>query len=279
MIYRKFNPCEILKPFVECYFIWESAGETIKNMVIESPPSGFCSIVFNCGDDYFLTNKKHQNLKAPKQFISGQAIYSYKLFLNGNISIAGIVFKPAALASLFNLPTFEYTEERISLCHVFEKQLIISIANKIETTVDINERVKLLEDFVLSFYNRNNKPKPDYIDYAANLIVEKNGMMHISDLLKEVFMSRRNFERKFFKKVGLSPKYYARIRRIGFLLNEIAGKKKADWSSLFSEAEFYDQSHFIKDFIEFTGRSPEQYIKENSELANFVSKPASENIL
>jgi methylphosphotriester-DNA--protein-cysteine methyltransferase len=103
-------------------------------------------------------------------------------------------------------------------------------------------------------------------------------MIHISDLLKEVFMSRRNFERKFFKKVGLSPKYYARIRRIGFLLNEIAGKKKAGWSSLFSEAEFYDQSHFIKDFIEFTGRTPEQYIKENRELANFVSKPASENI-
>lgn len=278
MIYRKFNPCEILKPFVECYFIWESAGEIIKDMVIESPPNGFCSIVFNCGDDYFLTNKKYENLKVPRQFVSGQAIYSYKLFLNGNISIAGIVFKPAALATLFNLQTFEYTEERVPLCNVFEKQLITSVADKIQTTVDVSERVKLLEEFVLTFYKRNNKPEPDYIDYAANLIVEKNGMIHISDLLKEVFMSRRNFERKFFKKVGLSPKYYARIRRIGFLMNEIAGKKKADWSSLFSECEFYDQSHFIKDFIEFTGRTPEQYIKENTELANFVAKPTSENI-
>jgi hypothetical protein len=39
---------------VECYFVWESCGEVIKDMVVESPPNGFCSIVFNCADDYFL---------------------------------------------------------------------------------------------------------------------------------------------------------------------------------------------------------------------------------
>jgi AraC-like DNA-binding protein len=62
------------------------------------------------------------------------------------------------------------------------------------------------------------------------------------------------------------------------LMNEIAGKKKVDWASLFSQCEFYDQSHFIKDFNEFTGRTPEQYIKENAELANIIEKPKTQNI-
>jgi len=284
MIYQKFSPCEILSPFVECYFIWESSGEVIKDLVVESPPNGFCSIVFNCGDDYSIQNKKYEKLVVPRQFISGQSIYRYKLFLNGRISIAGIVFKPAALATLFDLPTYEYTEERIPLSSVFKSTLVNSFFEKIQSIVEANEKVKLLQEFVLIFYNQN-KPKPDYIDYAANLIVEKNGMVHISDLLKEVFMSRRNFERRFFRKVGLSPKYYARIRRIGYLLllfhrhiNEPDGKKKVDWTYLFSQCEFYDQSHFIKDFIEFTGRTPEQYIKENAELANIVEKPRTQNI-
>ena len=122
------------------------------------------------------------------------------------------------------------------------------------------------------------QPEPDYIDKAANLIVEKNGLLQVGDLLKESFMSRRSFERKFFQKVGLSPKYYARIRRIGYLMNLIAGKKKVDWSSLFHECEFYDQAHFIKDFEEFTGRTPQQYLKENAELANYVEKPATRPI-
>lgn len=277
MIYQKFKPCETLHSFVECYFVWESLDELIKNLVIESPPSGFCSIVFNCGDDYFLQNKKHERLTVPRQFIAGQSIYSYKLFLNGKISIAGIVFKPAALATLFNLPTYEYTEERIPLSDVFKKPLINSFIENIQNASEANEKVKLLEEFVILFYNEN-KPIPDYIDYAANLIIEKNGMVHISDLLKDIFMSRRNFERKFFKKVGLSPKYYARIRRLGYLMNEIAGKKKVNWSYIFSQCDYYDQSHFIKDFIEFTGRSPQKYIEENIELANIVEKPKTQNI-
>jgi AraC-like DNA-binding protein len=195
--------------------------------------------------------------------------------LNGEISITGIVFKPAALATLFDLPTYAYTEERISLYSIFKKSLVDTFIEKIQHAAKPNEKVNRLEEFVLLFYHEN-KPKPDYIDYSVNLIVEKNGLINVSDLLKDVFMSRRNFERRFFKKVGLSPKYYARIRRISYLMNQIAGKKKADWADLISQCEFYDQSHFIKDFIEFTGRSPEQYIRDNAELANIVEKPKTQ---
>ncbi len=277
MIYQKFRPCEILQPFVECYFIWQSENPITDTLVVESPPTGFCSIVFNIGDPYFLQNKKYEYLQVPSQFISGQSIYSYKLFLKGNISLAGIVLKPTALASLFQLPAFEYTEERIALESVFKSSVINHLADAIQPATDGNEKGKLLEGFVLQYYLQN-KPKQDSIDYAANTIIEKNGMIHISDILKDVFMSRRNFERRFFKKVGLSPKYYSRIRRMGYLLNLIAGKKKVDWARIFSECEFYDQSHFIKDFIEFTGRSPKQYLEENNELANLVDKPKTNHI-
>ena len=57
-------------------------------------------------------------------------------------------------------------------------------------------------------------------------------------------------------------------------MNLIAGKKEADWKSLLIDCSYYDQSHFIKDFIEFTGRTPQQYLEGNSELANFVEKPS-----
>ncbi|MGI8637851.1 MAG: DUF6597 domain-containing transcriptional factor, partial [Segetibacter sp.] len=256
MRYEKFRPCSTLQPFVECYFIWESEEALTDTLVLESPPSGFCSIVFNGGDDYFLQNKKYEYLAVPKQFVAGQAIYNYKLFIKGKISSAGIVLKPAALSSLFQLPVFEYTEERIPLDKIFTSAFITPFIQKIQQATDGNEKVKMLEEFVLRHYNQHC-PEPDIIDFAANLIVEKNGMIQISDILKDVFMSRRNFERRFLKKVGLSPKFYARIRRMSYLANLIAGKKKVDWVSLFYECEFYDQSHFIKDFIEFTGRSPQ----------------------
>ena len=58
MIYQKFQPAETLTSFVECYFAWESGEPLEKELVVESPPSGFCSIAINYGDPYFLQNKK-----------------------------------------------------------------------------------------------------------------------------------------------------------------------------------------------------------------------------
>jgi AraC-like DNA-binding protein len=277
MEYQKFRPQEMLSPFVECYFTWESDTPLEQEMVVESPPNGFCSIVINCGSPYCLQNKKYDRLAVPQQFVSGQAIYSYKLFLNGIIKMAGIVFKPAALATFWGLNSFEFTEERVDLFKILTEEYVKKYVDQIRKADDAVKKVKLMEELLLHHY-KIKKPEPDFIDQAANTIVEKWGMLHVQQLLKESCMSRRTFERRFFRKVGLSPKYYARVRRISFICNLIAGKKKVNWPEVFYEAEFYDQAHFIKDFEEFTGRTPHQYLAENTELANFVEKPRMQSL-
>jgi AraC-like DNA-binding protein len=274
MQYLKFSPCKQLEPFIECYFIWQTVSGPVQNMVVESPPTGFCSIVFNSGDPYFLHNKKYEKLEVPEVFVAGQAIYSYKLFLNGCISMAGIVFKPAGLASLFSLPVYEFTEERIALEKILKESIVAKLSAALKQQSEPVEKAKLLEAFVLHQAG-DIAPEPDAIDEAANKIVLANGLLHVNDLIEQAYMSRRNFERKFFKKVGLSPKYYARIRRMSYIGNLIAGKAKVDWPEVFHNCEYYDQSHFIKDFIEFTGRTPQQYFEENRELSKYVDKPTS----
>ncbi len=186
--------------------------------------------------------------------------------------MAGIVFKPAGLASLFNLPVYEFTEERIALGKLFKEAVVAELASAIQHESEPAEKAKLLEAFVLKQVGEK-LPVPDAIDEAANKIVQSNGLLHVNELIEHAYMSRRNFERKFFKRVGLSPKYYARIRRMSYIGNLIAGKAKVDWPDVFLNCEYYDQSHFIKDFIEFTGRTPQQYFEENSELSKYVDKP------
>ncbi len=271
MYYRKYKPCEELSSFVECYYIWDSEGHIDTSRIVESPPNGFCSIVFNYGDAYTLQNKKYDQLQVPKQFISGQNIYSFKLTFEGRIGIAGIVLKPAALSTIFNLPMYEFVEDRVDLYKIFDMGLVDKYVALILLSAAEKDKVLLLEEFILQQLHIR-KPQPDYIDEAANFIVDHNGMLEVGDLLKNSCMSRRTFERKFFHKVGLSPKYYARIRRISYLCSLIAGRKKVDWSKLFNDCNYYDQAHFIKDFEEFTGRTPQQYLRENTELANYVEK-------
>lgn len=277
MFYQKFQPKEILSAFVECYFVWESEGPLEKELIVESPPSSFGGIVINYKDPYFLQNKKYDRLNVPPHFVAGLSTYSYKLFLQGTIGMAGIVFKPAALATLFGVNGFELTEERVNLYTVFTQPYVANYVEQLVQAPEPRQKAMHLEELLLHHISIH-QPAPDYIDKAANYIQEKNGMLHVYELLKDSYMSRRTFERRFLQKVGLSPKYYARIRRISYIFSLIAGKKQVNWADVFYEAEFYDQAHFIKDFEEFSGRTPQQYLLENTELANFVQKPTTQRI-
>ena len=142
MLYQKFRPTNVLAPFVECYFVWESEVALKEEVVVESPPNGFCSIVVNYGDPYFLQNKKYNRLAVPQQFVAGQSIYSYKLSLCGNIGLAGIVFKPAALASFFGLNGFDFTEERIDLFTALPQTYFQQYVDHLRAAAGLQQKVK-----------------------------------------------------------------------------------------------------------------------------------------
>lgn len=273
MVYRKYQPAPHWAPFVECYFVWENDTLPQEPLEIESPPSGFTSIVFNYRDPYFLRNTKYARLSVPQQFIAGQSIYAYTLTLPGTIGMAGIVFKPAALATLFGLAMYEFVEERVDLRTVFPAALVDRYAAAFIGQDAPEAKASLLEQFLQEMTDPA-KAISDYIDVAANEIVAQNGLVQLSKLVEKSCTSRRTFERNFFNKVGLSPKFFSRIRRISYICNQIAGKKEVNWPKIYFENAFYDHSHFIRDFEEFIGRAPGQYIKDNHELIHHVEKPS-----
>ncbi|MBD2702835.1 helix-turn-helix domain-containing protein [Spirosoma sp. BT702] len=271
MIYRKFSPSAHLAPFVECYFVWEKTEPLNKPIRIESPPSAFASMVFNYGDVYQVANEKHQSLMAPSSFLTGQATHQYKLELAGRIGMVGIVFKPAGIASLFGLPMYEFSDERVNLIDVLGTPIQHLYEQILEATNPL-ARVRLLEQFL----NRQLLKVGDTFDrtdYTANQIIAQKGLVNVGELMDELYVCRRQFERQFLQKVGVSPKYYARIRRIGYLCAELASKRwqVADWQDLIYQCGFYDQSHFIRDFTQFTGKKPTLYVKDNVELTNYLS--------
>ena len=271
MYYRKFTPSIHLAPFVECYFVWENQAPLIQPLRIESPPTGFASMVFNYGDAYKVGNGKYDSLLTPSMFLTGQATQSYTLDLSNRIGMAGIVFKPAGLASLFGLPMYEFTDERVNLADVLGKPFVWLHEQILEADTPVS-RVRLLEQFLNRQLLRKG-PAFDRTDYTANLIVERKGAVNVGELMDDLYVCRRQFERQFLQKVGVSPKYYARIRRVGYFCAQLANQRwqVADWHDLIYRCGYYDQSHFIREFTQFTGKRPTLYVKDNLELTHYLS--------
>ncbi|MBM1107823.1 AraC family transcriptional regulator [Aurantibacter crassamenti] len=268
MQYKKFKPDKALSEFVECYFSWE--GTTDGPRDLESPPSALCSLVFNLGDAYEISNYKYERNSVPKTFIGGQAIKNYTLHLEGNISMIGAVLKPSALFNFYNIPMYGFTGERIDFLEV-EKEMGADIQCRMKKAVNTQKRIAIIEEYFLGRLASTNFATKEIVK-AANEIYDKKGHLNVLEFLESVPMSRRNFERKFLNEVGVSPKTYAKIRRFGNTCLLMSGKREVNLMDVLHEGGYYDQSHFIKDFKYFSGRTPKKYAKTNVELANYIDQ-------
>ena len=275
MYYKKYPPGQHLAPYVECYYIWEqkhTVSSTSHPIQIESPPTGFGSFVFNLGTPYSVETSQRGIIQTtPEAFITGQATRQYRLFLPGEICMVGVVFRPAGISSLFGLSMVEFGDERIALTDVLDKSIQF-LAEQLMEAASHTARITILEQF-LSFQLLKRNLQPDRIDYTANLIVAQKGIINLTTLADEAFLCRRQFERKFLQRVGVSPKFYARIRRISYLCSLLASQRWqiSDWQDLIVRCGYYDQSHFIKEFTEFTGKNPSFYVRNNVELTHHLT--------
>jgi AraC-like DNA-binding protein len=72
--------------------------------------------------------------------------------------------------------------------------------------------------------------------------------------------SRRLIE-QFREHAGLPPKTVARLHRFGRVLKVLDGARGLNWAAIAGECGYYDQSHLVRDFVQFTGDSPRAYMR------------------
>lgn len=96
-------------------------------------------------------------------------------------------------------------------------------------------------------------------------------MLQVTDLLKIVSLSQKSLEVKFKKIIGLTPGKYIRLIRFIKLMRKYENKKIAI-NDLIYMYNYYDHSHFIKDFKLFMSESPKEYFKKEYPLIKAYSK-------
>lgn len=62
----------------------------------------------------------------------------------------------------------------------------------------------------------------------------------------------------FASRLGQNPKSYLKTVRFRKALNEVVENKRTNFTGIAYTNNFFDQSHFIRDFKTFTGYTPKQ---------------------
>ncbi|GMQ26154.1 helix-turn-helix transcriptional regulator [Algoriphagus sp. oki45] len=229
-------------------------------------PSGTGILGIHLEGRYQVTGFHSYDGPLPEIYLVGQQTRSYRLKVeNEEADIFGIALLPTAIWRLTKRPSIQFTDRPTPLEQVFDKALLTYL-KRIKEEQSFEKRVEKAEEFILEILSGLDMSKT-LVDYAMELIFEKKGCISTRELCKELHVSERHLQHLFRQQVGLSPLQYARITRFNSIFVEFTrAGENPDLPFLTSFFNYYDISHFFKDFKAYSGESPSQFHLEKFSL-------------
>jgi AraC-like DNA-binding protein len=99
------------------------------------------------------------------------------------------------------------------------------------------------------------------IGWILDAIRQARGIVAIDALASQIGMLRTHLTRRFRDRVGVSPKRFARIVRFHDALSQLG--RPGSIAATAADLAYYDQAHMYRDFSEFAGMTPGEFIAAN----------------
>lgn len=250
MKFNKHFPSERLKPYIKYFVVSENELEHEYKVL----PSTGLVLGFQYKGQLSVLNDGTENELASAG-ITG-IIDSYRTFKNSaDIGTVLVYFTEIGFTHFVTHPAHELFNLSLSLIDIFDKKIVAVVEEKLACASTDRLRIKIVEEFLES--QLKDIPTDKIIVEAVKYIHQSKGTIRITELHKKLCISQSAFEKRFRKEVGTSAKKFASIVRFNAVLGNLNETKTL--TEICYENNFFDQAHFIKDFKQFTGDTPENF--------------------
>lgn len=255
---RIYQPREELRPYVRYYWVLES-DEPFSVLTF---PIGCPQIIFHRKTPLYIPELSSRQ---DKFTISGQVNFPAHIASDGDTEMIVVVFYPHTIGRLIDTPPSEFYNSEISGFDLGNRDLN-PLANTILDCEDTFLAVRIIEAWLLARLSRQGaelsyQPR---IGYAVTRLMA-DPSTPVTQLADGACLSPRQFRRVFYSQVGMSPKEYARIVRFQksmWLLQ--CGKH--EYADIAYSCGYSDQSHFIREFCQFSSLTPTMISNPYSDL-------------
>ena len=250
MKFQKHIPTQPLQPYIKYFVVTENEVEYSHKVF---PSSG---LVIGFQYKGKLSNvKDNAETELSSSGITG-ITDGYKIFKNSaDMGTILVYFTEIGFTHFASHPANELFNLSLSLDAIFDANSIHEVEEKLVLAKTDKGRIQIVEQFLVSQLKDIQTDK--LIVEAVKLIYQTNGTIRIKELNEKLFISQSPFEKRFRKVVGTTAKKFASIVRFNSVLNQLSESKTL--TEICYENNFFDQAHFIKDFKQFTGDTPENF--------------------
>jgi len=256
-MYLSYRPGPPLNEFVDYFWLIEG-GQTqrLENIL----PSGTIELVVNLKDNAIHIHDREQ----PEQYVrySGAVFsgtYSRSFVCNGlqHEAILGVHFKAGGAFPFLGIQANELTNAHANLGDLWGRTGL-ELRERLCNAVTPQQRFRITEEALLGRLHYDTTRQLLLNDALKMFAMGGTGAL-VRNVSRELGFSQRRFIQMFSSQVGLTPKIFCRVQR--FQQARVLAERfdVPDWARLALTCGYFDQSHLINDFREFSGSTPGIY--------------------
>ncbi len=258
----KFETHTLAKPlsdYIESIFHFEGfqPDHSIERVV----PTGHIFIIFEL-DGFERKTFDNATLKKngsyTKVWVSGNHSNHLSISAHQNSEMLVIQLKPTGFYPIINQSAIELSDKVLNAQEIFGP-IILELRAQLLHQKAIIDKFKIIEDWLLTRLDISKTPSSELVEVLQQLQLQP--FSNHTNIISGYPKTQKHLINQFKTYFGLTPKVFHRIYRFNEILKQIHNEKELLWSQIAHGFGYADQSHFIKEFKEFSGFNPQEFIK------------------
>lgn len=259
---RYYTPASPLRDYISCYYIFTADLPYFSDLMRADLPqlrfmiSGHGEYIFHSG----------QVATAPDVTLLGPTFGSTHLEATGPLVVCGVAFQPAGWAKLVHEDASLFSDRLID-GRLHFGPAISNTFDRMRGAVTSRQMLDILDATMLDLL-QNAREASTWFTRVADQWLTGAASPEVDALIAASGMSGRQVERMTRRDYGAPPKLLARKYRALRAASNLAFNR-TNWRDVAGDA-FADQSHFIREFKQFTGLTPTQLTTNPSHVTQLT---------
>ncbi|MCX5126369.1 helix-turn-helix domain-containing protein [Streptomyces sp. NBC_00193] len=254
------RPAPALRQYVDSYICFDLRG--LPAGVHCGPPSRALTAVISLSDPLEIAAGVDDGSPVTRfgSVAGGLMRRSVAIHHDGRQHGVQVSLTPLGARAVYGMPAAELAHQLVPL-EALLGALGVELVDRLRAATGCAARFAALDELLLRAVvrgaggDRVRRVRPEVAEAWRRLIAAR-GCVQVGAVAAELGWSRRYLTERFRGEMGLSPKTFARVLRFEHA-HDLAGvQDPLPWADVATLSGYADQAHLVRDWREFTGRSP-----------------------
>lgn len=255
MITKFYTPHVLLQDFIQCIMVIHAEIESNGSPVIcPYPPAPQDSLFFYINDRIkVMKSGETEFVLQPQSVIVGPMITRVMLDINKSHKAVRVGFHPGGLHRFLGLSMADMIDGHFDAVDIYGSEME-DVNSKLQEAQNFDGIKDVIESFLIKKANTLKKALP--FDKAMLELMRTSGNMPMDKVASLACLSIRQFERISKERIGITPKFFARLIRFSKAYRMRENFPQMSWTSIAHDCGYFDQMHLIHDFKQFASVAP-----------------------